>query len=198
MMRRAPGRRLAAVVIAGTALVAAVARAQAPAPPPWSVDTERSTVGFAVELFGGAVRGSFGRFEATIRLDLERPAAGSIVASVDTASVSTRNSERDQALVGPDWLATGTYPRAEFSSREIRRVDGGLVAEGTLTLVGRSVPIAVPLVVRAEGDRRVLDATITLDRGSFGIGRGEWADTAVLGDAVEVSVHVEATQPSQR
>ncbi|MGA9421028.1 MAG: YceI family protein [Rhodanobacteraceae bacterium] len=155
----------------------------------WTTDAAHSTLGFSGTYQGGPFDGAFKKFEATIRYDPDHLAAAKFDVTVETASVDTQSSERDQTLAGSDFFDTGKFPTAHFVTTSFRRdADGGVQAAGTLTIRGSSQPVTLQLNFAATGNDATLDVAATLDRLDFGLGRGaDWAD---IGKQVKVHGHL--------
>ena len=74
---------------------------------------------------------------------------------------------------------------------EVRRAEGNhYVARGTLSLKGVKQPAEVPFTWTASADGATMEGELTLKRGAFGIGAGEWAATDVIGADVKVKFKV--------
>ena len=167
--------------------VFSVAAAQAGS---WNVDMDASSVGFSAEQQGGKFSGKFETFTATIDFDPAAPADGSIVGTVETESVDTRDYDRDASLMEPDWLDVDKYPQAKFESESIETVgDGSFVAHGNLTLKGQTKPIDMPFTFEQNGDSATFSGKLEIDRFDYKVGDG-WNDTYMVGKDVEVTVEL--------
>jgi cytochrome b561 len=155
----------------------------------WRLDREASTVEFETTVFGGATRGVFEDFDASITLDPQDLSNARIDAVVRTASGSMGNSDYQSALIGGQGLDPDDHPEARFVSEDIRTVDGGYEAHGTLTIKDVSIDLVLPFTLVIDGDRAVADGAFTVDRETFGVGGSGWGD---VGSEVEVIVHIEA------
>lgn len=130
--------------------------------------------------------GSFGRFTPQIRFDPQDLAGSRFDVGIDLASAGTDNTERDEMLVGSEFLDSGAQPQARYQATSFRALGGNrYVAEGTLTLRGISKP--VPLAFTwTPGAKPVLEGEATLSRLAFKVGTGDWTDTELLPDEVQV------------
>jgi polyisoprenoid-binding protein YceI len=154
---------------------------------------ETSSVGFVAEQQGSRFNGRFQTFTAAVSFDPAAPEKGSIVGTVDTASVNTRDHDRDAALKESDWFDTPKYPQARFTSESITKLpDGTYEAAGQLEIKGTTKPatLAFTFAAAASGGNSKLDGKMTIDRFDFKIGQG-WNDTSWVGQNVEVSVQLE-------
>lgn len=104
----------------------------------WTLDAAHSTIGFVVRhAMVSKVRGSFNDWASTINVDGDNPKASTVEATIKTASVDTRNSDRDAHLRTEDFFDTDKYPQARFVSTEVDvDADGNGTVSGELTLKG--------------------------------------------------------------
>lgn len=148
-----------------------------------------STLGFASRYDGEAFDGNFARFTADIAFD-PVTVEGQFEVLIILSSATTENDERDEILLGADFFDATTMPQARYAASRFRKLaDGRFVAEGTLTLRGISRP--VPLTFRwTSGSTPMLEGSATVPRLAFGVGGGDWADTTILADAVQVTTRL--------
>jgi polyisoprenoid-binding protein YceI len=117
----------------------------------WVLDPAHSEVTFSVRhMMISKVRGTFGVKSATI-VAPENPYDATVEASVDVASVDTKDEGRDQHLRSAEFFDVETYPTMDFRSTGIRLEDGDFLVDGDLTIRGITKP-----------------ATFSLDFGGFG------------------------------
>ncbi|MFI5933019.1 YceI family protein [Actinoplanes sp. NPDC051494] len=87
-----------------------------PEPGVYLLDEAHKRIGFqAQHMMVSAVRGEFARGSATIIVG-EDPAASSVTASIESASLTTHNADRDVHLHSGDFLDVENFPTIEFSS----------------------------------------------------------------------------------
>jgi polyisoprenoid-binding protein YceI len=161
----------------------------------WSVDPERSRIGFRVKQMGlGAVRGAFRAFEGTLEVGDDGARAHG---SVSVASLDTQNVRRDAHLRSPAFLDAERHLRMTFASRSIRPLDGGrFEIAGDLTLHGVTRPLTLTAELRdaghRDGEARVaLAVTGALDRGDHGVTPGRVLDVLVS-ERVELELDITA------
>jgi polyisoprenoid-binding protein YceI len=154
----------------------------------WTVAQDTSSVGFSAEQQGSKFRGKFANFSAIVDFDPASPASGSIVGTVETESVDTRDYDRDGRLVEPDWFDSAKYAEARFESESIEVAeDGSFVAHGQLTLKGQTKPIDLSFSFSTEGNTAKFDGKLQIDRFEYNVGQG-WNDTYMVGKDVEVNI----------
>jgi len=97
----------------------------------------------------------------------------------------------NKEIRGKDWFDYAGFPQAEFHSTDLRRIGSDrYVARGTLLLKGLKQPVEVPFTWTGSPDGAVMEGELTLKRGAFGIGRGEWEASDVIGPDVKVKFSV--------
>ena len=162
-------------------------------PARWSV-LPGGKLGFRVMVNGEPVDGSFSGWSADIAFDPERLEAGSIVVRIPLLSVASGDDTRDTMLKGEDFFGRGPAT-AVFRSATIRRSGAGrYVASGTLAMNGVSHPLSLSFALKITGGRARADGSATLDRITFGVGKGEWAGTEQIAGKVDVAFAFDATR----
>lgn len=156
----------------------------------WSLVAAGSTLGFSSSYDGEAFSGRFQRFTPAITLDPAKPEATRIEVSIDIASVATDNEERDGTLATPEFFWTGKFPSATFRTTACKAgaAPGAIDCEASLTLRDRTVAMPFNLRFEAAGGRATLKAAAKVDRIAFEVGSGDWADTDLIPQFVDVTV----------
>src|SRR5687767_13260189 len=143
----------------------------------WSIDAAHSEAGFAVKhLMISTVKGRFGNVTGTIVLDEANPAASTVEAVIDVATIDTHQEQRDAHLRSPDFFDVDKFPVIRFRSIEIETVgEGEYRVTGDLTIrdVTRPVLLHVEETGRARdpwgGDRIGFTANTKIERSDFGL-----------------------------
>ena len=170
-------------------LLAAVQSAQAG---PWHSLAGSSRLEFVATWEGEPLEGRFRSFEVELEPGDAEAVIGGLRVRVDVTSLATAMPDVDEALREPDWFFFERYPEAVYSAREVRSLGGGRYqAEGTLTLKGVTQPLAVPFIWTRDETRGRLQGEVSLDRGAFRIGEGEWAAGDPIGLEVQVRFDLE-------
>ena len=191
----------------GTA--AALSLAPLPAAGTYNVDPLHSFAYFgAWHHIVGLVRGRFDKVTGTIAAAKD-PAACTVDISIDSASISTQNSRRDEDLRGPDFFDVKDFPAMTYHGRGIKRAaDGEWVMDGSLTI--RGVTRLVPLTFRFKGlfpdtpagepARASFHATAAVKRGDFGMTRDNLRELGPnpKGPDVAIEIDVEADAASSQ
>lgn len=107
----------------------------------WVLDPSHSEVTFSVRhMMISKVRGTFGVKSATI-VAPENPLEAKVEASVDVASVDTKDEGRDNHLRSADFFDAESHPTMTFVSTGARVQDGDFLVDGDLTIRGVTKPV---------------------------------------------------------
>ena len=160
---------------------------------PWQIDYASSYIRFSAEQAGASFDGQWPDWQADIRFSADSYATSSAMVTVEVASVSTGDSERDETLLAQTWFSSSAFPTASFITDAFNtNEDGTFTATGQLTIKGLTTPVQLHFSVAKEsGEVRILNGSSRLDRLALQLGTGEWADPTWVGQFVNVSVHVE-------
>ena len=170
----------------------------------WTIDPVHSIAEFGVKhMMISTVKGRFGTVSGTLQLDGGDLTTASVEATIDVASITTNEPQRDAHLRSPDFFHVEQYPTLTFRSTGVEHVteDEYRVA-GELTI--RRVTRPVTLDVTYEGQitdpygnqRAGFAAETTINRKDYGLNWNALLETggAVVADKVKVSLHIEATR----
>lgn len=164
----------------------------------FTLDLVHSTIGFSIGHLGiGQVKGAFTNYTGTIKLDNSDPATLSAEATIKVDSICTRNTARDNHILGKHFFDAATFPEIHFKSEKIEKNDNGLVLTGTFTMHGTSRTLQLPLTVNGPivdpwGNRRIgVITTAVIDRGDYGVGSDSASDK-MIGSKVTLEICVEA------
>jgi len=170
----------------------------------WNIDPAHTEVAFSVKhLMISTVRGRFADVRGTITLDETDLASASVEAEIATASIDTRQEQRDTHLRSADFFEVDKYPTITFRSTRIERVnDAGYRIAGELTI--RDVTREVVLEANDEGrgrdpwggERLGFSATTTIDRSDFGLTWNQALETGgvLVSNQIKISIDVEAVK----
>lgn len=162
----------------------------------WRMQPQRSELTFVGTQAGAQFEGRFTRFTADIRFDPQRLADSHFDVTIDTASVDTRDAERDEVLKGPDLLAVERYPSARYvAERFTSNGKGRYAATGQLTLRGVTKPVPIQFSFEESASGAWLKGTATLERLDFGVGQGDWKDTQWVANEIQVEFALLLTRP---
>ncbi len=164
----------------------------------WRMDAAGSRLEFAATFEKNAAPGVFREFDTRLRFDPRDLAASRLEVTVTVSSADMNSGDINAAIRAAEWFDFARFPRAEFRASDIRRVaPNRYVARGTLLLKGMRQVIEVPFSWADSGPAApggaataTMEGELSLRRGAFGIGSGEWATSAVIGPDVRVKFRV--------
>jgi polyisoprenoid-binding protein YceI len=178
-------------LVAAAGLLASAAWAQAPAA---KLVPTQSEIGFVSKQLGVPVEGKFRTFDAQIAFDPKKPETGSVAFTIDTGSATIGDKETDAEMTKAPWFAVAKFPTASFKSTAIKSLGSGKYeVAGTLTIKGNTQPVVVPISVTQTGANSTAVGGFTMKRIDFKIGEGEWSDTSMVANEVQVKFKLTLT-----
>jgi polyisoprenoid-binding protein YceI len=131
-------------------------------------------------------KGAFEKF--SIDFDItEDYTRSTLVVEIESASINTGNTMRDEHLAEEDFFNVSNYSSINFSSSAIAQTDTGYVANGELTLLESSLPIDVPFKHLGNGKNKS-DQSFEAFEGGFVFDRTEYGMEEVSGAGNVVTV----------
>jgi polyisoprenoid-binding protein YceI len=185
--------------LAAAALLFATAGSTLAASSTWNIDSNNSAVQFNVRHLGiSNVQGAFTKMSGTVTFDDSDISKSSVSASVDTTSLDTRVTMRDNELKSDKFFNVAQFPAMTFQSTKIwKSADGSAKMTGNLTIHGVTKEVTfdvdgpTPTINQNGMMRRGAEATTKLNRNDFGVS----ADPGIVGDTVTITLDIEFTQP---
>ena len=169
----------------------------------WAVDAAHSSVTFAVKHMGIAnVRGKFTKFEGTLEVG-EELASSSARGTVEVASISTEEEQRDAHLRSPDFFNVEEFPEITFASTRIDPIDDiSSHVVGNLTMHGVTQEVKLKTVIQGTdtdpwGNERVgLEVIGVLKRSDFDMkfNQALGSGNVLVGDKVNISLDISAVK----
>jgi polyisoprenoid-binding protein YceI len=169
----------------------------APAAPAaeWAVDPAHSHLSFSGTQTGAPFQGHFAKWTAAIAFDPAHPESGHATVTVDLASATTGDTQRDSALPQADWFDVAGFPQARFEADHfIAKGGDAYEAPGKLTLRGAAKDVVLPFTLTLTGDHAAAKGHLTLVRSEFGIGQGVWSTGEWVALEVGVDIDLVATK----
>ena len=174
----------------------------------YQIDTAHSSAQFKVRhMMIANVKGEFDKVSGTVHFDPANPAASSVEASIDVATISTRDEQRDGHLKSPDFLDVEKFPAITFKSKKVAPTGSdSLDVTGDLTIRGvtKEVKLSVEELTGEAKDpwgnmRRGATAKTRIDRKDFGMifNVALEAGGFLVGDHVDLTIDVEMIAQAQ-
>ena len=162
----------------------------------WNIDTAHTQAGFSVKHFTiSSVRGDFDKTSGKVVLDEADVTKSSVEATIEVASISTRDEKRDGHLKSPDFFDAAKFPTITFKSTKVEKAGEGLKVTGDLTMHGVTKPVVLDVTSLTKemkdpygNTRRAVSATAKLNRKDFGVSYGP---DAVVSDNVGLTIEAE-------
>ena len=176
--------------------------AAAPSVTTWKIDPVHSGAEFKVKhMMISNVKGQFTGVSGTLSLDEADITRSKIEATIDVASIDTREAQRDAHLKSADFFDVEKFPTLSFKSTNIaRRGEGELDVEGDLTIHGvtRKVKFAVegPTAPGKDpwGNTRIgISATTKINRKDYGLTWNSTLETGgiLVGEDITITLDVQ-------
>ena len=168
----------------------------------WNIDPVHTVAEFKVKhMMISNVKGQFTTVTGVMTLDEADVTRSRIEASIQAASVNTRDAQRDAHLKSADFFDVEKFPTLSFKSTRVTRSgDGELAVTGDLTIHGVTHEAAfavegpTPPAKDPWGNTRVgLSATTRISRKDFGLTWNAGLETGgfLVGDEVTVTLDVQ-------
>lgn len=158
----------------------------------------QSDVSFTFKQMGVPVDGKFKKFDAQINFDAAKLDTSKVTFTVDIASTTIGDPATDAELPKSTWFNTSKFPQAIFVSNSIKALGAGKYeAVGKLSVKGIAQDVVVPITMTQTGAGAAAVTTaigsFAIKRLTFKIGEGEWADTSMVADPVQVKFKLAMT-----
>ncbi len=166
----------------------------------YEIDNAHTKILFKVKHLGiSTVTGQFKDFSGFFDVDPDNLSTLKASATIDTASIDTENSDRDNHLRSPDFFDAAKHPEIKFVSTKAKKLSGGeLELHGDLTIRGvtKSVVLKGEFggAINAMGKpRAAFTASGKINRKDFGLTWNRALDTGglVVGEEVTIVLEVE-------
>lgn len=170
----------------------------------WAIDPVHSVAEFGVKhMMISTVKGRFGTLSGSLQFDGRDLTTASVEATIDVASITTNEPQRDAHLRSPDFFHADAYPTLTFRSTGVEhvaedeyRVRGDLTIRGTTRPVTLDVTYAGQITDPSGVQRAGFSAATTINRKDYGLNWNALLETggAVVSDKVNVALHIAATR----
>jgi len=162
----------------------------------WQIVPNKSSIHFKAIQNHSPVTGEFKIFSGHINFDKNKLNESHVSITIDISSVSTSFKVVSDTLKTTDWFDITAFPQAHFTAKDFKQVGNNRYeANGQLTIRDKTAPIVVYFTLEKYTDHDALiSGSAQLKRTNFEVGKGEWASTKEIKDAVAVSFVITATQ----
>jgi polyisoprenoid-binding protein YceI len=148
------------------------------------------------------VRGGFNGFSGAIQI-ADVPEESSVEVSIDAASISTNDEQRDGHLRSADFFDAERYPALSFRSTGVEAVKGDhWKVTGDLTIRETTKPVVLDVTFDGAqtdpwgGARLGFSANTEIDREDWGLTWNQALETGgvLVGKKIKIELGVEATR----
>jgi polyisoprenoid-binding protein YceI len=166
----------------------------------WKGDISHSELGFKIKhLMITNVSGSFKNFDIDVETQGDDFSTAKIKATLDMASISTNNDQRDAHLRNADFFETDKYPEMKFESSKIEKIDDeSFYLYGDLTLKGITKPVKLNVEHTGSvtkdpwgGERTGFSISGKINRSDWGVNFNGVLETGGLMLSEEVKINGE-------
>ena len=174
----------------------------------YQIDSQHTGAHFKVRhMMISNVKGEFSRITGSVEFDPSNLAASHVEATIDSATVNTREPQRDSHLKSPDFLDVSRYPKITFRSTKIVsagedsfEVIGELTIRGVTREVTLQVESVTPEIKDPDGMLRLgASATTRIARKDFGLTWNAVLESGgfLVGDEVDITIDVELVRKEE-
>jgi polyisoprenoid-binding protein YceI len=166
-----------------------------------TVDTAHSEIGFTVRhMMFAKVHGQFKKWNATLEFNAADPTKSKVEVEIDTASIDTREAQRDGHLRSPDFFDSEKFPKMTFKSKSIVAAGPGQYeVVGDLTIRGATNEVKLDVEQTGSGKdpwgkvRLGFSAKGAIQRSKWGLvwNQALEAGAVLLSDKVEIDVEAQ-------
>lgn len=168
----------------------------------WAIDTDHSNVGFKVRhMMVSNVKGEFAKYSGNVEIDDQDLAKSKVNVTIDTASITTGVTKRDEHLKSADFFDVAKYPTITFVSKKVKKAGANhLKVYGFLTIHGvtREAVLDVEGPTKAFKDpwgniKRGASATTKINRKDYGLTWNAALETGgvAVGEEVTIALEIE-------
>ncbi len=130
-----------------------------------------SEVSFIADVTGEPTPGVFTETSVEALINEADPSASTILARVQTDSLSSENPQVAGSLPDTEWFDVQNYPEASFESVSVAATDdGSLLVTGNLTIKDSTQEVSFPMTLSEDDGKRIVRGEFTIDRRVFSIG----------------------------
>lgn len=168
----------------------------------WTIDPAHTSITFGVRhMMVSTVRGELQKVTGSVTWDPEHPETSRVEASIEAASINTREAQRDTHLKSADFLDVEKFPTIDFRATGFTHKKTGVFElKGDLTIRG----VTRPVTLEVEGPtpehknpwgQTVIGASATtvIKRSDYGMTWNNVLEAGgfLVGDEVKIQLDVE-------
>jgi len=166
----------------------------------WTLDKAHTSVTFAVKHFFTNVNGIFTEYDGTFNFDPDNLSNSKITFIIPVSSINTNNKKRDADLVSDNFFNAEKYPEIKFVSTNFeKKSDSEFIAHGDLSIKDVTKKVAIPFEITGLMEHPMMEGITliglsfnsSLNRTDYKVGTGNFTNTLVVGDNVDIEINFE-------
>lgn len=166
----------------------------------WVIDPTHSTIQFEVShLSVSSVTGLFTSYSGTVTTDGESFNNATANVTIDVASITTNNLERDKHLKEDDFFNAKKYPKISFVSKKFNATENNTyIIEGDLTIREMTMPVVLTaqyggVISINKAKKAGFTAKGTINRFKYGLKWDDLLDNGglIVGEEVDIILKLE-------
>jgi polyisoprenoid-binding protein YceI len=173
----------------------------------WMIDTTHTPIEFSVKhMMFTTVRGRFNSFSGTLQIDETNPAKSYAEGVIETASIDSREANRDAHLRSADFFDVEKFPQMKFRSTRVEPAgrDHYKIA-GQLTIKDITREVVFDVTSEGQGQdpwgnqRRGFSAETNINRKDFGLTWNVALETGgwLVGDQVKIQIELQVIKQAE-
>ena len=159
----------------------------------WKIDKEISKISFEVPvLFTTNVKGSFKDIDGFVQLDTKDRKKNKAIFSVSINSIEINYQKYKELLLSPIFFNANKYPLGVLDTKNFLYINNKISKlEIELTIKNKTIKIPINLEVnQLTQDLVQIKGKLFFLRSDFNIGTGNWQNTTILKDRVELNYDI--------
>lgn len=159
----------------------------------WKIDKEISKISFEVPvLFTTNVKGSFKDIDGFVQLDTKDREKNKAIFSVSINSIEINYQKYKELLLSPIFFNANKYPLGVLDTKNFLYTNNKISKlEIELTIKNKTIKIPINLEVnQLTQDLVQIKGKLFFLRSDFNIGTGNWQNTTILKDRVELNYDI--------
>ena len=165
----------------------------------WGIDPTHTEVQFKVKhLVISTVTGFFKKFSGSVVSESEDFDGAKVTFSLDTKSIDTNQTDRDNHLKSADFFAADQYPTIDFSGTLTKEhgseytLDGALTIRGTTNAVVLKVDFGGTVVDPWGNTKAGFEINGKINRKDFGLNWNALTEAGGMVVSEDVKIHINA------
>ena len=159
----------------------------------WMIDKDISKISFEVPvLFATNVKGSFKDIDGFVQLDTKDKEKNKAIFSVSINSIEINYQKYKELLLSPIFFNANKYPLGVLDTKNFLYINNKISKlEIELTIKNKTIKIPINLEVnQLTQDLVQIKGKLFFLRSDFNIGTGNWQNTTILKDRVELNYDI--------